>query len=1351
MGLLSEEFLSKYRGKTPAKAGVLFYPVYLRTYSRWLEDLRRRERWDETVQRVVEYSMSLYQGPASQESLKVEAELLYDSIFNLKVLPAGRTLWVGGTKSAQKFGESQFNCFSGDTEFLTSEGYKKLNTFQDGEVVKVLGRLGGWKDATVRSFGTQKLVKLTLRRGSTKTRKEIFVTPNHRWLVRPYEGRYDVENKLTSELVPGDLIPITLRKKSNIQACSIGIQHGMVFGDGTYSKDRNYCSIALQHDSQQFASIFSTGSREETGSRGGIVTGLYTRITNLPSFWKTIPDISSNSEYLLGFLMGWFGADGSISKNGSAHLSSSTLSNLEWAKSAFALLGMETGEIRITREKSPYDNTDKPLYDLCIYKQSLTEEFFLKDTHKLAFSKAQTQIKNWTVVSVEGTNRIETVWCVQEPDDECFVLSGGILTRNCSFRIIDDLEAFTDLFHLLLCGCGVGFRVLNEDIINLPKFNTNFSLEVEKYNPHPHGYRQEQTTTLHEREFIHITVGDSREGWVQALREFLNAVAGKGTYTPPVIYMNFSNVRPAGERIKTFGGLAPGPEGVIEMFNNIAKVIKSTDGTLSAVDCMDICNYIGKNVIVGGTRRSSQVTLGDPNDQEFMDAKKDLWTKKDNLQRTMSNNSVVFRSKPTREQIANIFTGIKNNGEPGFFNLEAAQKRRPNAQGSNPCLTKDSWIHTAEGPRQIKDLMYSSYFADVNGQYKKATSFWSTGVKSVYLLKTVDGYEVKLTDNHKVLTSTRGWQEAKDLIPTDKLVLNNLKDANCVWGGEGTFKEGWLLGSLVGDGTYANKYDAKLRYWGQDQQEVATQALSYMSASVPHRSDCQVVDNKANGFLQVGSVGLGRLAEKFGITKGNKVVISSEIEQASSDFYAGFLQGLFDADGSVQGNEEKGRSVRLSQVNLEFLKGIQRMLLRLGIKATLHADRIGNRMQDMPDGKGGKREYYCQALHELIISRSSMEVYNHRVGFSEPTKKERLERFLVGNKRKLYTTKYEATFLSLDYLGEEEVFDCTVADIHRFDANGIIVHNCMEISMDSKGFCNLTTVNLMAFVDKGFFNIHGAIQAITTAVRIGARMTNVSVSLLDWDAVQKRDRLLGVSITGVMDAFDALGIEFDSEEAINILRVLRDTANKEARDYAFEMRIPAPLLVTTIKPEGTLSQLPTVSSGLHRAYAPYYIRRIRVSSMDPVCKALQKLGVPNEPDKSKPERIVFSFPIKTEAKTSAADEPAKRQFQRYLTMMRVYVDHNASCTLTIGDGEWEEMEQEVYDNFDNVIACAFLPKYTDAYPQMPYEEITKDQYDQIKASFPSLDTLPELVNSFEVGEFEDELEDECKGGACPIR
>ena len=650
----------------------------------------------------------------------------------------------------------------------------------------------------------------------------------------------------------------------------------------------------------------------------------------------------------------------------------------------------------------------------------------------------------------------------------------------------------------------------------------------------------------------------------------------------------------------------------------------------------------------------------------------------------------------------------------------------------------------------IKDLLQSPFFAKIHSEYRAATPFWSTGVKDVYALKTKEGYSVKLTDNHKVLTEV-GWKEAGELTKGDKIILGDSSAFADSWDGRGTFEEGWMLGSLVGDGTYSTETQATMRFWGESRAEMAQLAYSYMEKELTFRSGCGIKEHKANKTLDVGCAALSSLAFEFGLVKGNKVLITEQIEKASSDFYRGFLSGLFDADGSVQGSISKGRSIRLAQVNPEFLRGIQRMLLRLGIRSTLHTERTQADFRPMPDGKGGSKEYFCQAMNELIISRTSMKLFHERVGFKEPKKAQRLGSFFENQKRGTYQDTYKATFESLEFLGQEEVFDCTVEDLHRFEANGLIVHNCMEILMDNRGFCNLCTINLMAFVDRGIFNIHGALEAIRLATRVGLRMTNVTVSLPKWDFIQKRDRLLGVSLTGVVDAFDALGMDSASPDALDILLSLNTEANRVAEEYAFEMRVPVPLLVTTIKPEGTISQLPTVSSGLHRSYAPYFIRRVRYSAMDPACQALQKLGVPNEPDQGKAERVVFSFPIKTTAKISANEEPARDQFNRYLAYMFAYVDHNASCTLTIGEGEWEEMEKLVYDNFDRVVACAFLPKYTDAFPQMPYEEITKEQYEKLAAEFPNLDSLPDLVNQIETGEFESELEEECKGGFCPVR
>jgi ribonucleoside-diphosphate reductase alpha chain/ribonucleoside-triphosphate reductase len=314
------------------------------------------------------------------------------------------------------------------------------------------------------------------------------------------------------------------------------------------------------------------------------------------------------------------------------------------------------------------------------------------------------------------------------------------------------------------------------------------------------------------------------------------------------------------------------------------------------------------------------------------------------------------------------------------------------------------------------------------------------------------------------------------------------------------------------------------------------------------------------------------------------------------------------------------------------------------------------------------------------------------------------------------------------------------------------VNPCGEALLSDKGNCNLSGINLMAFVKNGEFNLQAAEKAIRLVTRLGLRQTNITWSLPDWDTVHKRDRLLGVSLTGVMDAFDSLGIEFDSNKAITILQHLNNSANDEAELYAFEMRVPKPLLVCLCKPEGTISKLMTVSPGMARDRAPFYIRRIRVSELDPVCKALQEIGVPNEPDVSKPDRVVFSFPIKTKAKISANYESALRQYERYLILQKYYSDHNTSCTINVGEDEWEGLVDKIYENWDDTIACAFAAKDYSQYPQLPEEEITEAEYQKLMINFPDLSCLYDIINKYEM-EYEEEfeLDNECKSGHCPIR
>lgn len=313
---------------------------------------------------------------------------------------------------------------------------------------------------------------------------------------------------------------------------------------------------------------------------------------------------------------------------------------------------------------------------------------------------------------------------------------------------------------------------------------------------------------------------------------------------------------------------------------------------------------------------------------------------------------------------------------------------------------------------------------------------------------------------------------------------------------------------------------------------------------------------------------------------------------------------------------------------------------------------------------------------------------------------------------------------------------------------------CGEILLDDKGVCNLSGSYLPSHIKNGKLDLVSLEKSHRLATRIGMRQTNITISLPEWDKTQKRDRLLGVSLTGVMDALDLLGWDHDSEEALNLMKDLKFWACDEASRYAKEMRVPEPLLVTCIKPEGTVSLLTTVSCGMHRSYAPHFIRRYKMSNDDPMCQALKELGVPNEQDNQAEDRTVFEFYITSGAKMAANDEPAISQFTRYLNLMNQYVDHNVSCTLTLGKDEWSLMEEAIHENWDSIVAIALANKEFEEntnYTQLPYETLLEPR------SNPDLSNLFNLINFYEEEEYEEKdieanlTKIECAGGHCPIR
>jgi adenosylcobalamin-dependent ribonucleoside-triphosphate reductase len=292
----------------------------------------------------------------------------------------------------------------------------------------------------------------------------------------------------------------------------------------------------------------------------------------------------------------------------------------------------------------------------------------------------------------------------------------GSATWNCCFRIMDDISAFSEVFYWLLLGAGVGFSVENKYISKLPKFYTNKVINHYDYDfnnsrfPHtevegnsaPHFNGQsyvaltENLLIVSDEEFLRylpkethylITVGDSKEGWCNALRALMHLMTLPNVQS---ITFNYNNIRPKGERIKTFGGRASGHVNIQEVLQRTFDIICASGGQLSSVDVLDEVNSIGVGVVSGGVRRTAEIGLGDVDDAEYIDAKLNLWTDPAKAKyrsiRVMSNNSVVPYEKLSLSEIQNLVERIKTNGEPGFWILGNAQKHDPNIKGTNPLV-----------------------------------------------------------------------------------------------------------------------------------------------------------------------------------------------------------------------------------------------------------------------------------------------------------------------------------------------------------------------------------------------------------------------------------------------------------------------------------------------------------------------------------------------------------------------------------------------------------------------------------------------------------------------------------------
>jgi ribonucleoside-diphosphate reductase alpha chain len=527
----------------------------------------------------------------------------------------------------------------------------------------------------------------------------------------------------------------------------------------------------------------------------------------------------------------------------------------------------------------------------------------------------------------------------------------------------------------------------------------------------------------------------------------------------------------------------------------------------------------------------------------------------------------IYRELPARHIWQTIMASTYDYAEPGFILIDRVNELNNNwfcetIRATNPCVTADTWIHTIEGPRQVRELVGRSFHARVDGADHASghQGFFRTGTKAVVKLVTAEGYRLRLTADHRVRRVSRytrhrndtEWCAAGQLQAGDRVLLNDHRTAPD-WAGPYTREQGYLLGLLVGDGTL--KVDkAVLSVWrpaaaancAEFTQPAGVDAV--MSAaleaamSLPHRSDFRgwaAVPGRNEYRLTLAAV--KQLAEGLGMRPGDKA-ITPLLESASSEFYRGFLRGLFDADGSVQGTQHKGISVRLAQSDGARLEAIQRMLLRLGIACAIYRDRRGASTALLPDGKGSYVDYATLAQHELVISGENLLQFQRLVGFADTDKAGRLQDLLGRYQRQPNRERFVARVIAVTADGEKDVYDAQIPGINTFDANGLHAHNCGEQPLPPYGSCLLGSINLTRFVDKPF--TEQAVfdwQRFSRVVAIFTRMLDNVVEINGLPLAQQREEITakrrhGMGFLGLGSALAMLRLVYGSEPALEFTR-----------------------------------------------------------------------------------------------------------------------------------------------------------------------------------------------------------------------
>ena len=282
---------------------------------------------------------------------------------------------------------------------------------------------------------------------------------------------------------------------------------------------------------------------------------------------------------------------------------------------------------------------------------------------------------------------------------------------------------------------------------------------------------------------------------------------------------------------------------------------------------------------------------------------------------------------------------------------------------------------------------------------------------------------------------------------------------------------------------------------------------------------------------------------------------------------------------------------------------------------------------------------------------------------------------------------------------------------HEFGCNP-----CSEIILRPYQFCNLTEV--VARETDDIMSLKNKVRMATILGTFQSTLTDFKYLRKVWKSNTEEERLLGVSLTGILDC---PVLSPDNSNLSFNLQLLKEVAVETNKKFAKDLGIPQSTAITCVKPSGTVSQLVDSASGIHARHNPFYIRTVRGDNKDPLTQFMKESGIPAEPDVMKPDSTtVFSFPMKSPTGAITRTEmTAVQQLEYWLMFQRSWCEHKPSVTISVKEDEWMDVGAWVYRNFDEVSGISFLPFSDHTYAQAPYQDINEEEYKELHGKMPT--------------------------------